>query len=67
MACITLFEGAKYLAPGETALLCITEIPWAIILAILVLAEYPSSQTMIGGAVIMTAVMWYQWRAFRSA
>ena len=25
MACITLFEGAKYLAPGETALLCITE------------------------------------------
>jgi drug/metabolite transporter (DMT)-like permease len=66
MACITLFEGAKYLAPGETALLCITEIPWAIILAILVLAEYPSAQTMTGGAVIMAAVLWYQWRALRS-
>ena len=67
MACITLFEGAKYLAPGETALLCITEIPWAIILAILVLAEYPSAETMAGGAVIMAAVLWYQWRALRSA
>ena len=66
MACITLFEGAKYLAPGETALLCITEIPWAIILAILVLAEYPTVQTMTGGTVIMTAVLWYQWRALRS-
>lgn len=63
MACITMFEGAKYLAPGETALLGVTEIPLAIILAILVLAEYPSSRTMIGGAVIMAAVMWYQWRA----
>ena len=66
MACVTLFEGAKYLAPGETALLCITEIPWAIILAILVLAEYPTVQTMTGGTVIMAAVLWYQWRALRS-
>ena len=66
MACVTLFEGAKYLAPGETALLCITEIPWAVILAILVLAEYPSTQTMTGGTVIMAAVLWYQWRALRS-
>lgn len=67
MACVTLFEGAKYLAPGETALLCITEIPWAIILAILVLADYPTMQTMTGGTIIMAAVLWYQWRAFRNA
>lgn len=62
MACITMFAGAKYLAPGETALLGVTEIPWAIILAILLLAEYPSIQTMIGGTIIMGAVIWYQWR-----
>lgn len=67
MACVTLFEGAKYLAPGETALLCITEIPWAIILAILVLADYPTMQTMTGGTIIMAAALWYQWRAFRNA
>ena len=67
MACVTLFEGAKYLAPGETALLCITEIPWAIILAILVLADYPTMQTMTGGTIIMAAVLWYQWRALRNA
>lgn len=66
MACITLFEGAKYLVPGETALLCITEIPWAIILAILVLAEYPSPWTMLGGTIIMASVLWYQWRALRN-
>lgn len=67
MACITMFEGAKYLAPGETALLGVTEIPWAIILAVLLLAEYPSSQTLAGGAIIMAAVVWYQWRDLRAA
>lgn len=62
MACALLFEGSKYLAPGEVALLEISEIPLAIILAVLLLAEYPSIQTMIGGTIIMGAVIWYQWR-----
>ena len=66
MACATMFEGSKYLAPGEAALLGITEIPWAIILAVLVLSEYPTRQTLVGGVIIMTAVVWYQWRDLRA-
>ena len=65
MACTCLFEGSKYLAPGETALIEVTEIPWAIILAILFLAEWPSMQTVIGGTIIMAAVLWYQVTALR--
>ena len=34
----------------------------AIILAILVLADYPTMQTMTIGTIIMAAVLWYQWR-----
>ena len=67
MACITMFEGAKYLALGETALLGVTEIPWAIILAVLVLSEYPTRQTLVGGVIILTAVVWYQRRDLRAA
>ena len=65
IASITLAQGSKFLLPGETALLSVTETPWAIILAILFLAEWPSMQTVIGGAIIMAAVLWYQVMALR--
>ena len=65
VASITLAQGSKYLLPGETALISISETPWAILLAILFLAEWPSMQTVTGGAIIMAAVLWYQLTAFR--
>ena len=65
VASITLAQGSKFVVPGETALLSVSESPWAILLAILFLAEWPSMQTVIGGAIIMAAVLWYQVTALR--
>lgn len=65
IASITLAQGSKFVVPGETALLSISESPWAIILAILFLAEWPTLQTVIGGTIIMAAVLWYQVTALR--
>ena len=65
VASVTLAGGSSWLAPGETALVSVSETPWAILLAGLVLAEWPSPQTVIGGAVIMAAVLWYQVTALR--
>ena len=62
MACVLLFEGSKHLATGEVALLAVMEIPLAIILAFLILAEHSSIWTMTGGTIIMASVLWYQWR-----
>lgn len=65
IASITLAQGSKFLSPGETALISVSETPWAILLAILFLAEFPSMQTVIGGTIIMAAVLWYQVMALR--
>ena len=65
VASVTLAGGSTHLAPGEAALVSVSETPWAILLAGLVLAEWPSTQTALGGAVIMAAVLWYQVTALR--
>jgi len=67
IASITLAQGSKFVSPGETALLSISESPWAIILAMFLLAEFPSLQTVIGGTIIMAAVLWYQVTALRGS
>ena len=66
VASVTLSEGSRHLAPGETALLSLGETPLAILLALLILAEYPSVQTLVGGGIIMAAVGWYQWAMLRA-
>ena len=65
VASVTLAGGSACLAPGETALVSVSETPWAILLVGLGLAEWPSTQTAIGGTVIMAAVLWYQVTALR--
>ena len=60
VASVTLSEGARRLAPAETALLSILEMPLAPVLAYLILAEQPSAMVIIGGAVIVAAVLWSQ-------
>ena len=67
IASITLAQGSKFVSPGETALISVSESPWAIILAILFLAEFPTLQTVIGGTIIMAAVLWYQVTALRGS
>ena len=65
IASVTLAGGSTCRAPGETALVSVSETPWAILLVGLVLSEWPSTQTAIGGTVIMAAVLWYQVTAMR--
>lgn len=56
IASVTLAEGAKRLPSAQTALLGALETPLAPILAFIILAEMPSVPTLLGGAVVLTAV-----------
>lgn len=57
VASVTLAEGARRLPPDETALLSTLEMPFAPIWAFLMLAEIPATATIVGGLVIMCAVL----------
>ncbi|WP_423909975.1 DMT family transporter [Candidatus Spongiihabitans sp.] len=56
-AYITLQEGAKILSPTLTALLSILETPLAPIWAWLILSEIPVLSTIVGGAIVLIAVL----------
>lgn len=60
VASVTLSEGARRLPAAETALLSTLEMPLAPILALVVLTQVPSGQTVLGGIVILAAVIWSQ-------
>lgn len=62
VASVTLSEGARRLPAAETALLSTLEMPLAPLLAFWILAERPSLPTLIGGGVILAAVIWSQRR-----
>ena len=66
VASVTLCEGARRLPAAETALLSALETPLAPLLAFLILAERPGLTTVLGGAVILTAVLWTQKPPVRS-
>ena len=57
IASVTLAEGAKRVPSGQTALLSSLETPLAPLLAFLILAELPTTETFIGGAVVFLAVL----------
>lgn len=57
VAYITLQEGSKLLSPTLTGLLSVFEAPLAPIWAWLILSEIPIGSTIIGGVVIMLAVL----------
>ncbi len=63
VASVTLSEGARRLPAAETALLSTLEMPFAPLLALLILSEAPATQTLWGGAIILAAVVWSQRRA----
>jgi drug/metabolite transporter (DMT)-like permease len=55
-ASILWTEGARFLPASESGLLGAAEVPLAILLAWLILAELPPVQSIIGGAIVMVAV-----------
>lgn len=57
IASVTLAEGAKRVPSGQTALLSILETPLAPIFAFFLLAEVPNTPTLIGGTVVLVAVL----------
>ncbi|MEM7058250.1 MAG: DMT family transporter [Pseudomonadota bacterium] len=57
IASVTLAEGAKRVPSGQTALLSALETPLAPIFAFFLLAEVPSAATVLGGAVVLIAVL----------
>lgn len=57
VAYVTLQEGSKLLPPALTSLLSILETPLAPVWAWLFLSEFPTASTLIGGAIILVAVM----------
>ena len=57
IAYVTLQEGAKLLSPALTALLSILETPLAPIWAWLILSEIPALSTVIGGAIVILAII----------
>ncbi len=67
IASVTLSEGARRLPPAQTALLSALETPFAPVLAFIFLQEQPARATVIGGAVVLLAVVCSQVLAQRLA
>ncbi|MGI9433465.1 MAG: EamA family transporter [Geminicoccaceae bacterium] len=57
IASVTLAEGAKRVPSGQTALLSLLETPLAPIFALILFTEIPSIATIIGGSVVLFAVL----------
>ena len=53
----TLAEGAKRVPSGQTALLSALETPLAPVLAFIVFTEVPTMATILGGSVVLIAVL----------
>lgn len=57
IASVTLAEGAKRVPAGQAALLSTLEMPLAPVLAFAILAEIPGVRTIIGGLLVMFAIL----------
>jgi drug/metabolite transporter (DMT)-like permease len=69
-AVILLTEGARLLPAAESGLLGSAEIPFAVLFAWLILAELPPASSIVGGAVVLAAVLLHAGRdiaAYRKA
>ncbi|MEM9498732.1 MAG: DMT family transporter [Pseudomonadota bacterium] len=57
IASVTLAEGAKRVPAGQAALLSALETPLAPVLAFALISEVPNTATLVGGAVVLGAVL----------
>lgn len=62
VASVAITMGARILPPSEAALLSALETPLAPIWALLLLNEMPTGPAIIGGALILSALIWSQMR-----
>ncbi len=60
IASVTLAEGVRRIPAAEAALLSALESPLAPLWAFLIFAAIPAVSTLIGGAIILAAVVWSQ-------
>jgi len=60
LASVTFTMGARILPPAETALLSALETPLAPVGAFLLLSEMPTGAAVVGGVMIMAALVWSQ-------
>lgn len=58
-AVVLLTEGARLLAAAETALLGALEVPMATAWAWLLLGEVPPPATLLGGGIVLAALVWH--------
>ena len=61
VASVTMAEGARRLPAAETALLSALETPLAPLWAFMLFTEIPTAYTVIGGAIILVALLGSQW------
>jgi drug/metabolite transporter (DMT)-like permease len=69
-AVILWTEGAKLIPAAEAGLLGSAEVPFAILFAWLIVAEQPQYASLLGGAIVLSAVFahgYLDWRRARSA
>jgi drug/metabolite transporter (DMT)-like permease len=64
-ASMLMMEGARRIPSAEVALISALETPVAVLLGFVILAEAPPAVTILGGAIIMGAVIWSQWRGLQ--
>ncbi len=57
IASLTLAEGAKRVPSGQTALIVALEVPLAPILAFIIFTEIPTVATLMGGGLVLMAVL----------
>jgi drug/metabolite transporter (DMT)-like permease len=67
LASILWTEGARLIPAAESGLLGSAEVPFAILFAFLFLAEIPPGPSMIGGAIVLSAVFAHAGRDWLSA
>ncbi|MCB1391408.1 MAG: DMT family transporter [Rhodobacteraceae bacterium] len=58
LAVILLTEGAKRLPAAQVTLLGGAEVPLAVALGVVLLGEIPPPTTLVGGALVLVAVLW---------
>ena len=66
LAVVLFTEGARRIPAAEAGFYGGLEVPLAVLLAWVILAEWPPLPTVLGGALIMSAVFWRGWRDLSS-
>ena len=67
IASVTLAEGAKHVPSGQTALIVALEVPLAPILAFIIFTEVPTAATLIGGVLVLVAILASIWSTIEVA